>query len=123
MNTYGQELILDLKDCDPKTFNRESITEFFNRLCYLIDMEKGDLYFWDDVGVPPEECQTDPNTKGTSAVQFIITSSIVIHTLDLLGTVYLNLFSCKAFDAGEAEELTRVWFDGEVVKRTEVDRI
>jgi S-adenosylmethionine/arginine decarboxylase-like enzyme len=86
-------------------------------------MEKGDLYFWDDVGVPEEDCQTDPNTKGTSAVQFIITSSIVIHTLDLLGTVYLNLFSCKSFDADEAEEFVRVWFDGEVVKRTEVTRV
>jgi len=86
-------------------------------------MEKGDLHFWDDVGVPEDECQTDPNTKGTSAVQFIITSSIVIHTLDLLETVHLNLFSCKAFDSHEAEEFTRVWFDGEVVNIEEITRI
>jgi S-adenosylmethionine/arginine decarboxylase-like enzyme len=123
MKTYGKELILDLKDCDPRTFNRVSISEFFDQLCELIDMNKGDLYFWDDVGVPEDECQTDPHTKGTSAVQFILTSSIVIHTLDILGTVYLNLFSCKDFDAYEAEDFTRAWFDGEVVKRTEVDRI
>jgi S-adenosylmethionine/arginine decarboxylase-like enzyme len=123
MDTYGKELILDLKNCDPRAFNRASISEFFDQLCERIDMEQGDRHFWDDVGVPTEERQTDPKTKGTSAVQFIITSNIVIHTLDLLGTVYLNLFSCKDFDADEVEEFTRVWFDGEVVKRTEVDRV
>jgi len=120
---YGQELILDIHHCDPITFNRESITEFFDQLCRMIDMEKGDLHFWDDVGVPEDECQTDPHTKGTSAVQFIITSSIVIHTLDLLGTVHLNLFSCKDFDSLEVEEFTRVWFDGEVVNIEEVTRV
>jgi S-adenosylmethionine/arginine decarboxylase-like enzyme len=123
MKTYGKELILDLKACDPRVFNRVDISEFFDQLCDRIDMEKGDRHFWDDVGVPPEERQTDPKTKGTSAVQFIITSNITIHTLDMLGTVYLNLFSCKDFDSDEVEEFTRVWFDGEVVKRTEVDRI
>jgi S-adenosylmethionine/arginine decarboxylase-like enzyme len=121
--TYGQELILDLKNCDPKTFNRASISEFFDQLCELIEMEQGDRHFWDDVGVPPEECQTDPNTIGTSAVQFILTSSIVIHTLDLLGTVYLNLFSCKAFSTTEAIEFTRKWFNGEVVRSMEIPRI
>ena len=123
MSNYGKELILDLEFCDETTFNRESITEFFDQLCELIDMEKGDLYFWDDVGVPPEDCQTDPNTKGTSAVQFIITSSIVIHTLDLLRTVYVNLFSCKDFDADEAEAFIMNWFRGDIAKRTEVDRV
>ncbi len=122
MKTYGKELILDLKECDPTTFNRESITKFFDRLCDLIDMDKGDLYFWDDVGVPIEECQTDPNTKGTSAIQFILTSSIVLHTLDLLGTVYLNLFSCKDFDDAEAAEFVRSWFDGVINHATIVER-
>ncbi len=120
---YGKELILDLDLCDPETFNRESITEFFTGLCELIDMDKGDLYFWDDVGVPPEDCQTDPKTKGTSAVQFIITSSIVIHCLDLLGTVYLNLFSCKDFNTTEVMFFTQNWFQGRILNSMEVDRI
>jgi S-adenosylmethionine/arginine decarboxylase-like enzyme len=123
MKTYGKELILDLKDCDPSTFNRGSITEFFTELCDRIDMEPCDLHFWDDVGVPEEECQTDPKLKGTSAVQFIMTSSIVIHCLDLLGTVYLNLFSCKDFDTGRAAVFTRVWFKGEIVQVEGIDRI
>lgn len=109
-NPYGLELILDLHECDPTTFTRESIESFCTDLCQLIDMEACELYFWDDVGVPPEEQQTDPKTKGTSAVQFILTSTIVIHTLDLLKAVYINIFSCKDFDSDEAGRFTANWF-------------
>ena len=99
---YGMELVLDLHDCDPDTFTREAIELYFSNLCELIDMEACALHFWDDKDVPEGERQTDPKTKGTSAVQFILTSSIVIHTLDLLGSVYLNIFSCNSFDSDAA---------------------
>lgn len=98
-NDYGMELVLDLHDCSPDTFTREAIERYFLELCKLIDMEPCELHFWDDTDVPEAECQTHPKTKGTSAVQFILTSSIVIHTLDLLRAVYLNIFSCKHFDS------------------------
>ena len=110
MGHYGKELILDLHGCEPSRFTRTSIEEFLGELCDLIDMERCDLHFWDDLGVPEEERQTDPKTKGTSAVQFILTSTIVVHTLDLTGAVYVNLFSCKEFDADEAAEFTARWF-------------
>ena len=110
---YGLELILDLHDCDASQFTRASIEEFFSELCELIDMERCDLYFWDDLGVPNEDKQTDPKTKGTSAVQFILTSTIIIHTLDLVKAVYVNLFSCKEFDTDEAAKFTANWFCSE----------
>ena len=101
-NDYGMELVLDLHDCDADTFTREAIELYFSDLCKLIDMEPCALHFWDDRDVPEAERQTNPKTKGTSAVQFILTSSIVIHTLDLLREVYLNIFSCKRFDSEAA---------------------
>jgi S-adenosylmethionine decarboxylase len=107
---YGQELILDLHDCNEKQFTRAHIERFCTELCELIDMERCDLHFWDDVGVDEEEQQTDRKTKGTSAVQFILTSTIVIHTLDLMKAAYINIFSCKAFDTDEAAEFTAKWF-------------
>ena len=107
---YGYELILDLHGCDPNTFNRASIEDFFEQLCKKIKMTRCDLHFWDDVGVSPEEQQTSPHTKGTSAVQFILTSTIVIHTLDLMGSVYINIFSCKEYDKDIAEEFSKEWF-------------
>jgi S-adenosylmethionine/arginine decarboxylase-like enzyme len=119
---YGFELILDLHACDASTFNRTSLDKFFSELCDLIDMEKCVVHFWDDVGVPPEEQQTLPHTKGTSAVCFILTSSIVVHTLDILQSVYLNIFSCKEFDATEAEHFTIEWFNAKSCRATSVER-
>ncbi len=107
---YGAELILDLHECDVSKFTRPGIESFFENLCELIDMERCDLHFWDDVGVSVDEQQTDPKTKGTSAVQFILTSTIVVHTLELLQTVYVNVFSCKAFDTDEAAKFVADWF-------------
>lgn len=109
-DSYGQELILDLHDCDPSRFTRNDIQDYLDQLCTLIDMERCDLHFWDDVGVSESDQQSDPKTKGTSAVQFILTSSIVIHTLDLLKAVYINIFSCKTFNTSEAADFTAKWF-------------
>ena len=108
--TYGQELLLDLHDCDARRFTRAAIEQFLEELCELIDMERCDLHFWDDVGVPEDERQTHPKTKGTSAVQFILTSTIVIHTLDMMKAAYVNIFSCKDFDTDEAAKFTAKWF-------------
>ncbi len=107
---YGFELILDLHQCDTSKFNRDSLRDFFARLCGVIEMEQCEMHFWDDVGVPVEERQSCPHTKGTSAVQFILTSSIVIHTLDLLEVVYVNIFSCRHFDADAAARFVERWF-------------
>lgn len=107
---YGQELILDLHGCDTASFTREGISAYCAALCELIEMEPCDLHFWDDVGVPEHEEQTHPKTKGTSAVQFILTSSIVIHTLELMRVAYVNIFSCEDFDVDAATDLTARWF-------------
>ena len=120
---YGTELILDLYGCDVSTFNRQSIEKYFDKLCKTIDMERCELHFWDDVGVPLEERQTSPQTKGTSAVQFILTSTIVIHTLDLLRAVYINIFSCKPFDRNVAETITTKWFGADKCTTHFIERI
>lgn len=119
---YGKELIMDLYNCNPCKFTRNSITDYFKGLCDLIDMERCDLHFWDDVGVSENEKQIDPKTKGTSAIQFIITSNITIHTLDLLGKVFINIFSCKDFNVGDAMYFTIEWFRGEIVQSWVLDR-
>ncbi len=120
---YGFELILDLHECHVSTFNRDSLREYFTKLCAAIDMKQCELYFWDDEGLPPEEQQTSPHTKGTSAVQFILTSSIVVHALDLLQAAYINIFSCKPFDKDTAEKLTKEWFGAKECRATFIERI
>jgi len=120
---YGIELILDLHDCDVSTFTRDSISDYFAQLCDLIDMKREDLHFWDDVGLDEEDKQTSPHTQGTSAVQFILTSSIVIHALDQLRAVYINMFSCKPYDPKAAEEFTMKWFGAASGSARVIDRV
>ena len=120
---YGYELIMDLHGCNVLKFTREILQEFFIELCKLIRMQRCELHFWDDVGVPVEEQQTSPHTKGTSAVQFILTSSIVIHTLDLMGVVYINIFSCNYFNEKVALEFTKKWFSSTECTSHYIERV
>ncbi|GAG26482.1 unnamed protein product, partial [marine sediment metagenome] len=104
-------------------FNRTSLENYFEKLCKAIDMKRCDLHFWDYEGVPVEDRPTEPHLLGTSAVQFISTSNIVIHTLDLLGAVYINIFSCKRFDEKKAEEITKEWFGANGCRTQFIERI
>ena len=119
---YGKELILDLHECNTQKFNRKNIKKFFVELCNLIDMQRAELYWWDDYGLPANERQTEPHLKATSAVQFIMTSNITIHTLDILKSVYLNIFSCKDFNAIKAAEFSRKFYGGRIASKTVVNR-
>jgi len=112
--SYGMEVILDMKDCDVSTFTRKSIRKYFKELCELIDMIRCDMHWWDDFNVPEGERQTEAHTSGISAVQFILTSNITIHTLDLTGELYVNIFSCKSFNPEDAINFTKEWFRGKV---------
>lgn len=123
MKNYGKELIIDLHCCDATTFNRKALRAYFKELCELIDMQRAKLVFWDDVGVPEEERQTEAHTTGTSAVQFILTSNITIHTLDIMKRVYVNIFSCKDFNEKIAEKFTQEYFSGTIVQSLTIDRI
>ncbi len=119
---YGKELILDLHNCNPKKFNRETIKRYFRQVCDLIDMKRCKLVWWDDYGLPLDKRQTAPHLKGTSAVQFIMTSNITIHTLDVLKNVYLNVFSCKDFDAIKAMKFSEKFFGGKAINFKVIDR-
>ena len=120
---YGLELVLDMSDCNTAKFKRKHIKSYFLQLCELIDMQAEDLHFWDDFRVPEAEKQTDPKTKGTTAVQFILTSNITIHTLELLKNAYINVFSCKDFDTDIALKFSEEWFKGRLVNSQIIERI
>lgn len=120
---YGKELILDIHNCDVATFTRHYIQLYFDELCGLIDMTQCKMHFWDDEDVPEELKQTEDHTTRISAVQFILTSNITIHTLSKLNKVFINIFSCKSFNHEEAEFFTQEFFEGKVVKSTVIDRI
>ncbi len=121
--SYGIELILDLHECDTDMFTRASLSAYFKGICKEIDMEPCDMHFWDDLETPKGEEQTNPHTKGTSAIQFILTSNITVHTLDLLKKVFVNIFSCEEFDTSRARWFTQQWFGGKVRKAEVITRL
>lgn len=123
MDDYGKEVIIDLHECDASKFTRFHLHKFFKELCDLIGMERCELYWWDDLDTPADEKETEPHLVGTSAVQFIKTSNITIHTLDILRRVYLNVFSCKDFDAAVVLEISRKSFGGLVKTFKTVRRV
>ena len=118
---YGKELIMDIHNCSTEKMNREGIKIFMDELCELIDMKQEDLHFWDFETEEEKEAQP-AHLKGTSAVQFITTSDIVIHTLDELKRVYLNVFSCKSFDDKIAIAFVVKYFEGELVHSSFIER-
>lgn len=123
MKNYGKEVIIDLHKCNPSLFTRKSIRNYFKELCSLIDMKREKLCWWDDLYTPEGEKQKEDHLVGTSAVQFILTSNITIHTLDKLCKVFINVFSCKDFDEVKAAAFSKKWFEGVVVNSQVIKRI
>jgi len=55
-------------------------------------------------------------------VCFILTSSVVIHTLDDLRAVYVNIFSCREFDPAVTTRFTKEWFEAGSCRPTFIKR-
>ena len=124
MNNYGKELILDIHEVQRiHLFNRKDLSDFMVQLCELLDMQREDLHFWDEEGIPVEEQNTEEHLIGTSAVQFITTSNITIHTLDVMKRVYLNIFSCKDYNSKEAARFCVNYFDGKLINKQTINRV
>jgi S-adenosylmethionine/arginine decarboxylase-like enzyme len=114
---YGMEIIVDIHDCDISKFKRKSLDKFFADLVYLSDMEAvGKPKYW-------LEHSNVPHLKGYSGIQFIKTSSILIHTLDILKSAYINFFSCKDFDPKEVAEFIKKHFKAGKIKYKVLNRI
>ena len=114
---YGLEMIIDLKGCDLSDLNREKLGKFFVDLCNLIDMKRhGDPVFWEDTS-------DIPHLRGVSGFQFIETSNVVCHPLPLLNAVYLNIFSCKEFNTGQALEFCKNYWGATSENHTVIPRV
>jgi spermidine synthase len=103
--TFGWELQLDLYDCDPERISSEqAIQDYARKLCQVIEMTP--------YGQPqtPYFGENAEHTKGYSLLQFIETSSITGHFSEGTGGAYLNIFSCKAFDAETAKRFSAAFF-------------
>jgi S-adenosylmethionine/arginine decarboxylase-like enzyme len=103
---YGQELILNLYDCDLTIISSgEDIKRFVIELCdNVIKMKR--------YGEPliPHFGHDNPLTSGYSLVQLIETSSVTAHFSERKRSAYINIFSCAWFDAKKTEQFCKKFF-------------
>jgi hypothetical protein len=105
MKVWGKEIALDAR-CDKDKVNDPSIlTAFLKELVIRVGMKA--------YKEPQIELFGEGGLYGYSALQWIHTSNIVLHTT-LDGQLYLNLFSCKTFDELIVEKCVIDFFGGEV---------
>ncbi len=116
---YGQELIMNLYDCDLAIISsRKKIKEFVIALCdEIIHMKR--------YGKPliPHFGHENPITSGYSLVQLIETSSVTAHFSEHKRSVYLNIFSCAYYDPKETERFCKTFFGAKRVKSHLIKRI
>ena len=90
---WGYHLILDCAACHvPSIQSRENVYNWITNLVKAIDMEP--------IGEPRIEYTAAEfsDKAGFTAIQVIVTSSIVAHFIDSTGDIYIDVFSCKEFD-------------------------
>ncbi len=101
---WGYHLMLDCSGCDiEKVSNRDNIYNFVKDLVDQIDMESH--------GEPIIEYLLPGDPKqGFSLLQLITTSNISAHFMELDGTAYFDIFSCKEFDIEIAKKVVGDYF-------------
>lgn len=117
MQGYGKELILDLHGCNLDVYDVEYIQDFFDALCEIIDMEQVEAHFWED------RESKELHLRGVSAIQFIKTSNVTIHAIELMQQVYINVFSCADFETSDVEEVCLDYFGGFIAQSKTIERL
>lgn len=100
---WGYHLMLDCAGCNDGIKSKLEIKGFVRDLVKRIDMIAH--------GEPIVEYLLPGDPKqGYSLVQLITTSNICGHFMELDGTAYFDIFSCKEFDTEVAKQCVRDYF-------------
>ena len=99
---YGKHVILTAAGCNDALLEKTAIADFCRDMVKRIDMVP--------FGEPFVERFGGGDEVGISAVQLIQTSAITIHTNDEARDMYLDVFSCKDFEAETVIKAVKDWF-------------
>ena len=112
---FGWDLAVDAAECNPlKIKDAEHIKSFVKDLVEQIQM----VSFGECIVVKFGEGKLE----GYSVVQLIQTSCITCHFQDANDSMYLNVFSCKAFNRGIVCDVVKKWFDCKFIKTSMLER-
>ncbi|MCK4651393.1 adenosylmethionine decarboxylase [Candidatus Babeliales bacterium] len=108
---FGLELTLDLFNCEPQTIrSKEKILEYSEKLCNLIKMKRYGKPFIEKFA------EGSKYAAGYSLAQMIETSLVSGHFCEAWNSAYINVFSCKSFNAKKAEDFTKNFFGAKRLK-------
>ena len=109
MSHFGYHLMLDCSGCNTNFASRDTIYKFTKDLVNRIDMIA--------YGEPIIEYLLPGDPKqGYSLMQLITTSNICGHFMELDGTAYFDIFSCKEFDINTAQNVVKKYFNPKKIK-------
>jgi S-adenosylmethionine/arginine decarboxylase-like enzyme len=102
---WGKSAAIDVFECEhSRLTDPELLKEFVAQVVKVVDMEAHGPCYVDRFG--------DGDLEGYSAMQFIKTSAITVHLDETNNRAFIDIFSCKDFDAAKAEQFTRDFFGG-----------
>jgi S-adenosylmethionine/arginine decarboxylase-like enzyme len=114
MKSWGYHLILDCSGCQDID-DKDQIYNFVKDLIQQIDMIAH--------GEPVIEylLPGEPN-QGYSLMQLITTSNICGHFMELDGTAYFDVFSCKEFNPATVKKVVKHYFNPKKIKSKLIKR-
>ncbi len=102
---WGMMAAIDLHGCDRRLLaSPDTIRRFVPSVIEAIGMRAHGPLQLDRFG--------DEELQGWSAMQFIETSSITLHADEVFGRCFVDVFSCRPFDAGHAAGIAVEHFGG-----------
>ncbi len=109
---WGVITCVDLTNCNPALVrSEEDIRTYVKELCELIDAKR----FGETTIVHFGE---NERIAGYSMVQLIETSLISGHFVNAANNIYIDVFSCKAYDPAVVTAFTKAFFEAEKVNAT-----
>ncbi|HEX4363012.1 MAG TPA: S-adenosylmethionine decarboxylase [Solirubrobacteraceae bacterium] len=102
---YGQQILLDATGCSAALRDIEVVGAFLEAMPGRVGMRT--------YGAPVVVRFGDGDDIGISGVQLLYTSAVVLHTNDMYGDLYLDLFSCAAFAPDVVVAEVERWFEPE----------
>ena len=114
---WGQHLVLDFNGCPRELISdKKNILNWSNELVGAINMVA--------YGEPVVEhfATHSHEAAGYTLLQMIETSNIAAHFAENIGQVYIDVFSCKAFDVDVAVEVCKKYFCPTQANMHNIDR-
>lgn len=112
---WGKSVSIDLSECaHDRLINGELLKEFIAEVIKIVGMEAHGPCYVDRFG--------EGEIEGYSAMQFIKTSSITVHLDEIGNRAFIDIFSCKHFEAAPAEKYAKKFFGAKSSKVVELER-